>query len=100
MNQSIGDSNSIIEVGGIDVQIGLQEILYESFSNDTTTLRPICHKKTPTWLIETLEGKPITKGKSHKALMTQSIFEPPFIMKETLFGPIAKFWNEVIKSKL
>jgi hypothetical protein len=69
LNKLIGDSNSITKVGGTDVQIGLQEILYESFSNDTITLRPIRHKKTPTWLIETMEGKPITKGKSHKTLM-------------------------------
>jgi hypothetical protein len=47
-----------------------------------------------------MEGKLITKGKSHKALMIQSIFEPPLTMKETLFSPNAKFWNEVIKYKL
>ncbi len=69
MNKLIGDFNSITKVGGTDVQIGLQEILYESFSNDTITLKPIRHRKNPTWLIETMEGKPITEGKSHKTLM-------------------------------
>lgn len=71
MNQLIGDSDSVTEVGGTDVQIGLQEILYDFFWNDTITLRSIRHKKTPTWFIEIMEGKPITKGKSHKTLMIQ-----------------------------
>jgi hypothetical protein len=43
-----------------------------------------------------MEGRLITKGKSHEALVTPSIFELPFTMKKSLIDLNAKLWNEAI----